>query len=236
MPESLPTAAPLATRAGAFTIHILTASGAAFALVAAMLATLSEWSAMFFVLGLALIVDAIDGPLARRFNVVELLPRWSGEGLDYVVDFVTYVFVPAFAVAASGLMPDGFAIPAGVLIVITGALYFADRTMKLDGNYFRGFPALWNAAAFYLFLLRPPGWIALAIVVILAGLTFAPIRFLHPVRVTQWRVITMPLLALWAVLAAIAVWTGLEPGRMVTLPLCLIAVYFFLAGYLQRVI
>ncbi len=227
-------AAPFATRAGAFLIHILTASGAALALIALMLAGHSRWPAMFSVLGVALVVDGIDGPLARRFRVMDLLPRWSGDSLDFVVDFVTYVFVPAFAIAASGLMPPTFAILAGILIVITGALYFADKNMKLDGNYFHGFPALWNAAVFYLFLLRPLPWIAFAAVVVLAALTFAPIRFVHPLRVTHWRPLTLALLTVWALLATFAVWQDLEPGPIVTIPLCIIGVYFFAAGWLHR--
>ena len=124
----------------AFAVHGLTASGAAFALVALILATGGQWSAMFVCLGLALIVDAVDGPLARAFKVAEVLPRWSGDTLDNVVDFVTYVFVPAYAIAGSGLMPPALALPAGIVIVITGAIYFADRQMKTADNYFRGFP------------------------------------------------------------------------------------------------
>ena len=91
-------------------------------------------------------------------------PRWSGDTLDFVVDFATYVFVPAYAIVAGGLLPAPAAIPAGVLIVVTSALYFADRDMKMADNCFRGFPALWNAAAFYLFLVRPDPWISLAAV------------------------------------------------------------------------
>ena len=141
---------------------------------------------MFFCLGLALIVDGIDGPLARAFNVAEVLPRWSGEMLDLVVDFITYVFVPAYAIAGQRLVAAraGDCRPASSSC-ITGALYFADREMKTRDNYFRGFPALWNLAAFYLYLLAPPPWIAAAGVVVLAGLTFAPIRFVHPLRVVR---------------------------------------------------
>ena len=90
---------------------------------------------MFAWLGVALVVDGIDGTFARRLSVAELLPRWSGDVLDLVVDFVTYVFVPAYAIAAGGLLPDrlGAARPAWS-IVVTGALYFADRDMKTDGQ------------------------------------------------------------------------------------------------------
>jgi phosphatidylcholine synthase len=189
---------------------------------------------MFLCLGLALIVDGADGPLAREFKVAQVLPRWSGDTLDLVVDFTTYVFVPAFAVVASGLMPDVLAIPSGVIVVITGAIYFADRRMKTEDNYFRGFPAVWNLAAFYLYLLQPPEWIGFAGVVALAVLTFLPVKFLHPLRVARLRWLNVALLAAWGVLALAAVVSGLQPGPFVTIPLCLIALYFFLAGLIGR--
>src|SRR5665647_2208325 len=98
-------------RIRAFVVHIFTACGAALAFLALILATGGHWAAMFFCLGAALIVDGVDGPLARAFKVVDVLPRWSGESLDLVVDFTTYVFVPAYAIAASGFLPDALAIP-----------------------------------------------------------------------------------------------------------------------------
>ena len=213
---------------------MLTACGAALALMALIFATGGHWEAMFFCLGLALIVDGVDGPLAREFKVAQVLPRWSGDTLDLVVDFTTYVFVPGYAIAASGLMPEFFAIPAGMLVVITGAIYFADRKMKTEDHHFRGFPAVWNLAAFYLYVLQPPAWIAAAGVVVLAALTFLPVRFVHPLRVKQWRWLNVALLALWALLALMTVVTGLQPGPIVTLPLCAIALYFLIAGLITR--
>ena len=189
---------------------------------------------MFFCLGLALVVDAVDGPLAREFKVAEVLPRWSGETLDLIVDFPTYVFVPAFAIGASGLLPYALAIPAGIVVVISGALYFADRQMKTPDNYFRGFPAVWNLAAFYLYLLAPPPWPAAAMIAALAVLTFVPIKFLHPLRVKRLRVLNIVLLAAWAVLAFLAVIDDLAPGPYVIWPLVAIAIYFFGAGLLRR--
>ena len=105
-------AAPLRIHAiRAFAVHIFTACGAALAFLALVLATGGHWAAMFFCLGLALVVDGVDGPLAREFKVAEVLPRWSGETLDLIVDFATYVFVPAYAIAASGLLPKALADP-----------------------------------------------------------------------------------------------------------------------------
>jgi phosphatidylcholine synthase len=220
-------------RVRAFIVHVFTASGAALALLALILATGGHWTGMFFCLGLALVVDGADGPIARAFDVQKVLPRWSGDTLDLVVDFVTYVFVPAYAIAASGLLPQVLAIPAGILVVISGALYFADREMKTKDNYFRGFPAVWNLAAFYLYLLEPPEWAAAVAIAILAGLSFAPIKFLHPLRVQQWRVFNIALLAVWAALAFIAIVQDLLPGLYVVLPLSFIAVYFFAIGLLR---
>jgi phosphatidylcholine synthase len=217
----------------AFTIHIFTATGAALALLAMILATGGHWAAMFLCLGLALVVDGADGPLARAFDVQKLLPRWSGDTLDLIVDFTTYVFVPAYAISASGLLPQWSAIPAGIVVVISGALYFADREMKTKDNYFRGFPAVWNLAAFYLYLLEPPEWAAAVAVVVLAALSFAPIKFLHPLRVQHWRAFNIMLLALWAVLAFVAIIQDLSPGIYIALPLSLIAVYFFVVGLLR---
>jgi phosphatidylcholine synthase len=217
-------------RIRAFTVHIFTASGAALALLAMILATGGHWAAMFLCLGLALVVDGADGPLARAFDVQKLLPRWSGDTLDLVVDFTTYVFVPAYAISASGLLPQWLAIPAGIVVVISGALYFSDRKMKTKDNYFHGFPAVWNLAAFYLYLLEPPEWVAAIAVVVLAALSFAPIKFLHPLRVQHWRMFNIVLLALWAVLAFVAVVQDLSPGIYITLPLSLIAIYFFAVG------
>lgn len=220
-------------RVRAFTVHAFTATGAALALLALILATGGHWAAMFFCLGLALIVDGADGPMARAFDVQKVLPRWSGDTLDLIVDFTTYVFVPAYAISASGLMPQFLAIPAGIVVVISGALYFADRDMKTKDNYFLGFPALWNLAAFYLYLLEPPEWAAAGALVVLAGLSFAPIKFLHPLRVEHWRMFNVAILAAWALLAFVAVIRDLSPGPYVTLPLCVIALYFLAAGLLR---
>jgi phosphatidylcholine synthase len=220
-------------RIRAFTVHVFTATGAALGLLALILATGGHWSGMFFCLGMALLVDGADGPMARAFEVDKLLPRWSGETLDLIVDYTTYVFVPAYAIGASGLLPQGLAIPTAIIVVICGALYFADREMKTTDNYFRGFPAVWNLAAFYLYLLEPPEWAAALSIVALAALSFTPIKFLHPLRVRRWRIVNIALMAAWGILALIALIHDLAPGVFVTLPLSLIAIYFFLIGLLR---
>ncbi len=199
-----------------FLIHVITASGAGWALLAMIAAADHAWPRMFAWLGLALFMDAIDGPMARRVKLWDTLPRWSGATLDLVVDFVTYVFVPAYAITASGLLPHGFAALSGIAIVITSALYFADGQMKLEDNYFQGFPAIWNAAAFYLFLIAPGPWMALAFVTALVVMTFLPIPFIHPVRVVRHRAVNMILMVVWSGLAVIAMMHDMAAGPLVT--------------------
>ena len=218
----------------AFAIHVFTASGAALGLGALIYAVRGQWTAMFVCLGIALIIDGVDGTFARVFRVADLLPRWSGDVLDLVVDFTTYVFVPAYALAASGLLPEPFALAAAMLIVMTGALYFADNRMKTADNYFRGFPALWNAAVFYLFLLRPSPWIAAATIMVLAVLTFVPFKFLHPMRVKRLRGLNVAALIAWSLLALLAVLRDLEPGPWVAAGLVVIGLYFISIGLLDR--
>jgi phosphatidylcholine synthase len=218
----------------AFAVHLLTASGAAIAFGAMIAAIQGEFTVMFGLLGVALIVDGIDGYFARRLRVAEVLPRWSGEVLDYVVDYLTYVFVPAYALASAAILPQPWAIPAAVAVAVSGALYFADREMKTKDNYFSGFPAVWNVPVFYLLLLQPPAPIAAAGIMGLAAATFLPVPFVHPFRVKRLRALTVLLLVAWAALAAFALWRDMAPGPFVTGALCAIAIYFLGAGLFRR--
>jgi phosphatidylcholine synthase len=235
MDPSKPSAKPAnPTLTAAFAVHVFTACGAGCALMALLAAVRTDWPQMFVWLGAALIIDGIDGTFARRLHVAEVLPRWSGDVLDLVVDILNYVFVPAYALAASGLLPDAVAIPLGIVIVVTGSLYFADRLMKTSDYYFRGFPALWNVAAFYLFLLKPAPWLGAAAIAVLAALTFVPFHVAHPVRIVHLRVLTTGALIAWTVLAIYAVAKNLEPGLWAVAGLCLLAIYFVGVGFLRR--
>lgn len=216
--------------ARAFAVHMFTATGVGLGFAALLAACERRWTLMFWCLGIALLVDGIDGTMARKYRVAELLPRWSGDVLDLVIDFVTYVFVPAYAIATSGMLPPSLAIPAGLAIAVTGALYFADRDMKTPDHYFRGFPVLWNAVAFYLFILKPAPWVAMAAIAILVVLTFAPIKFLHPFRVKRLRPVTLAALAIWCVLAVVSLVHDLAPAPWIGYSLVIAGLYFFAVG------
>ena len=145
----------MSLRLRAASVHLLTATGAAFALLALLAAARGDWQSMFVWLGVALVVDSIDGPLARRLHVTTVLPRWSGERLDLIVDFLTYVAVPAFAVSQADLLPQQFRLPAGIAILLSSLFHVADQESKTKEGYFVGFPAIWNVVCLYLFAFMP---------------------------------------------------------------------------------
>jgi phosphatidylcholine synthase len=223
--EPQQTEATAGRRAAAFSVHVFTALGAGVALNALLEAVREHWTAMFWWLGVALVIDGVDGPIARRLDVVGLQPDWSGEVLDLVVDFVTYVFVPAYAITASGLLWPIAAPVLGAGIAVSGALYFADRRMKSDDNHFRGFPGLWNIAAFYLFLLQwSPAASSLSVAALIV-LTFMPFYVVHPLRVVRLRRLTLCLIGAGSVLAVVTLIYDFKPGTAVTAALCAIGLY-----------
>ena len=186
-------------------VHLFTASGAALGLIALFLAADGRFAEMFGWLGVALFVDAVDGALARRFKVTETAPFIDGVALDLVVDFLNYVVTPLVALWRSGLLEPAFAEAVCALVCACSALYFADRRMKTSDYWFRGFPALWNVVVFYLLVLRAPANASLAIVLTATALMFAPVVFIHPLRVKRLRPVTIAVTAIWAAAAIAAV-------------------------------
>ena len=126
----------MSERLSAAGIHLLTATGAAFALLALVAASRGDWQWMFIWLGVALIVDTVDGALAGRVGVVKVLPRFSGERLDLIVDFLIYVAVPAFAFSQSDLLPEASRLPAGIAVILSSLFHMADQESKTkDGAW-----------------------------------------------------------------------------------------------------
>ncbi len=191
-------------QARAFSVHLLTASGSFLAFLSLVAASEERWTAMFWWLGLALFVDGIDGPIARKLEVKEILPTWSGELLDNIIDYVTYVLIPAFALYQRGLMGEGLSFLSAAIIVVSSAIYYADTGMKTKENFFKGFPVVWNMVVFTLFVIEPGEWISFAVVVIAGIMTFVPVNFLHPVRVVRLRPINLGITLAWCAFGGLA--------------------------------
>ncbi|SFJ80856.1 CDP-diacylglycerol-choline O-phosphatidyltransferase [Bosea sp. OK403] len=214
----------------AYGVHVFTALGAALGLLSLQAVISGDLAQAFGWLAAALLVDALDGPLARKLKVKELARRYDGAQLDLVVDFITYVFVPAAMLLRADVMAQPWGLLCGVVVALTSALYFADTGMKTDDWWFRGFPAVWNIVLFYIVAFAPPAWLAVAVVLVATALMFAPVVFVHPVRVRRWRWLTLSILALWAGAALWTVWQEMRPDGLAKGVLLVAVAYFVLLG------
>lgn len=218
----------------AYSVHLLTATGAVFAMLALLAAVDQAWSIMFVWLVVAFFVDGIDGPLARHYHVKENAPQIDGELLDLIIDYLTYVFIPAFALFKSGLLPGWTGWIATIVITFASALYFADTRMKTKDNSFSGFPGCWNMVVLVFFAVTPNFWVMLAIIAILAIAMFVPFKFIHPVRTERWRSFSLPMALAWTGFAGWAALVNFHPHSWAHWGLIVTSFYLISAGMLQQ--
>ncbi|WP_421089622.1 phosphatidylcholine synthase [Pseudochrobactrum sp. MP213Fo] len=223
-----------APKAKAFSVHLLTASGSFLAFLSLVAASESNWTAMFLWLGLALFVDGIDGPIARKLEVKYVLPNWSGELLDNIIDYVTYVLIPAFALYQSGFMGHGLSFLSGAIIVISSAIYYADTSMKTTENFFKGFPVVWNMVVFTLFIINPGEWTAFAVVVVSAIVSFLPLNFLHPVRVVRLRPLNLTIFMLWCAFGVAGIFYQMDAPLWVRIGITVTGIYLYCIGIIMQ--
>lgn len=223
-------------RMRAIFVHLFTATGAVFAMLAMLAAVDRKWDLMFLWLVVAFFVDGIDGPLARKYEVKRNAPEFDGILLDLIIDYLTYVFIPAFALFASGLMDGWTGWFAIIVITFASALYFADTRMKTKDNSFSGFPGCWNMVVIVVFALKPNFWIILALVTVLAIAMFLPWKFIHPVRTERWRMVSLPVALAWTFFAGWAAWVDFHPESWAHWGLVATSVYLIFAGIAQMLI
>ena len=223
-------------RLKALSVHLLTASGAVLSMLAMLEAVKGEWSMMFLWLVAALIVDGIDGPLARRYDVLKNWPNYDGVLMDLIVDYLTYVFIPAFALFKSGLLPGWTGWIAIIIIVYGSVVYFADTRMKTKDKSFAGFPACWNMVVLVLFAVEPSQSVILGIVVALTVTMFTNLKFVHPVRTKRWRSVTLPMASAWVVFAGWAALADFHANIWAHWGLVITSVYLCCAGIAQQIV
>ena len=195
-------------RGVAWAVHAFTTCGIVLGFLALVSVLKNDPVAAFMWLGLALFVDGVDGTLARKARVLEYTPNVDGRTLDNVIDFFTYVAVPALMVYWFDMTPVDFifsgqtwSLISAAAIMAVSCYTFANVGMKSDDYYFVGFPALWNVVVLYFFVLQTGPITNLLTIGFLCILTFIPIKFVHPLRVTDWREITIPMTVLWAAMS-----------------------------------
>ena len=222
-------------RIAALSVHLFTASGAVFAMLSMLAAANYQWSLMFLWLVVAFAVDGIDGPLARRFDVKNYAPRFDGVLLDLIIDYLTYVFIPAFALFQSGLLPGWTGWVTIIIITFASAMYFCDGNMKTKDNSFHGFPGCWNMVALVMFAIQPNFCIILSLVTTLAIAMFLPLKFIHPVRTERWRHASLPITLLWISFAGWSAWVDFSSNPIILWGLTITSLYLISAGLFQQI-
>lgn len=214
----------------AWLAHLYTASGAGMALAAVLALEAGDLRATFLWLVLATVVDATDGVLARALQVKARLPWFDGATLDNIVDYLTYVFVPALVVVKTALVPPQLALPIGAAMLIASGYGFsrADAKVATTDHFFTGFPSYWNIVAVYLVDWRLSPAVNAAILAVLVVLVFVPLRYVYPSRTRTWRPVTIALGAVWGVCLSVVIWR-LPDGGGVWSWLALVFPVYYLA-------
>ena len=224
----------MSSRLKALSVHYFTAIGAILAMLAMLAAVDERWDLMFLWLVVAFFVDGLDGPLARKYDVKKFAPEYDGVLLDLIIDYLTYVFIPAYALFVSGLLNGWSGWVCIIVIAFTSVLYFADTRMKTKDNSFAGFPGCWNMLVLVLFSIQPIWQIILITVILLAISMFSNLKFIHPVRTVRWRLISLPIAALWTFLGGYAAWYNFNISGEIKILFVLATTYLLFAGILQQ--
>ena len=225
----------MSIRYKALAVHLFTATGAVFAMLSMLAAVEENWSLMFLWLVVAFIVDGIDGPLARKYDVKTNAPEFDGYLMDLIIDYLTYVFIPAYALFKSGLLPGWTGWLAIIVITFASVVYFADTRMKTKDNSFSGFPGCWNMVVLVLFACSPNFYVILGLVVLFSVGMFIPFKFVHPVRTDRWRMLTLPTAIAWVGFAIWAAWVNFHPETWALWGLVATSIYLAFAGIVQQI-
>ncbi len=213
-------------RAAGMAVHAFTASGALCALLALQATLETRFEVAFGWLFLALAIDAVDGTLARAVDIEATVPRFSGERLDLVVDYLTYVFVPVLLMLKAGFLPGNLGWGLAAAILLSSLYHFADTESKADDNSFVGFPAVWNLVAFFLLSFAVPPWGAMLLTALLCALAFVPMRWIHPLRVRRNAILNVGMMTVGLGAAAWILVTGFPGPILARLALGVATAYF----------
>ncbi len=189
----------------AWSVHLLTASGAVWGFLALIAIESGDYRMAFLWMILSILVDSVDGTLARLLNVKKYAAGLDGALLDNIIDYFTYVVIPAYFLYKSDLLPAGWQLAGAVSILLTSAYQFSQTDAKTDDHYFKGFPDYWNVMVIYMLVMHIPPVINLVILAVLNILVFVPIKYVYPSRTTVAHRLTLVLTYLYGVIGTIAV-------------------------------
>ena len=218
----------LSQKIAAWGVHAFTSSGLITGFLALIAIGEKNWSVAFLWLFVSLVIDGVDGSLARLFKVKEVLPSMDGKNIDFVIDFANYAIVPAYFFYMAEMVPQSWMFPCLTLILLSSALYYGKDGMVADEQYFVGFPVLWNIVVFYCFFIFQNNLeLNVAIVVIFAILHFVPVKYAYPSRSKKYFWLHLIVSLSWFIGAGLVLFYF--PQRIFIIEVLLIAVIFYFA-------
>ena len=217
----------------AWLVHLYTALGAVVAFIAIILIEQLKFQEAFWLMSLAVVIDATDGTLARAARVKECLPWFDGDRLEDIIDYLNYVIVPCWFFIHANLLPAEDALWLASLPLLASAYGFCQKDAKTSDHFFLGFPSYWNIVAFYFYVLRWPAWINAFTILVLSILVFVPIKYIYPSRSPHFRLLTNSVGTLWAFAVLAIIYLLPEPPRpLVFVSLAFPAYYTLLSLWL----
>lgn len=210
----------------AWLVHLYTALGAAVAFLAIIFIEQLKFQEAFWLMSLAVVIDATDGTLARAAQVKEIIPWFDGDRLEDIVDYANYVIVPCWFFVNANLLPAQDALWLASLPLLASAFGFCRKEAKTADNFFLGFPSYWNIVAFYLYVFRLPPWINAFTILFLSVLVFIPIKYIYPSRSPHFRILTNSLGTLWGVAVLAIIYLLPEPPRNLLFVSLVFPVYY----------
>lgn len=187
----------------AWGVHLFTASGAIWGLLAILAIFENNYKAMILWMVLAVLVDGFDGMLARWADVKKYADGIDGALLDNILDYLNYVLVPVIFIIKANVLPESTRLFMACLILITSAYQFTQSDAKTDDHHFKGFPSYWNVVALYMLIMNLNPWLNFAFLMLFNILVFVPVKYIYPSRNTYLKNITLWLTYLYG---AVGIW------------------------------
>ncbi len=215
----------------AWLVHLYTASGALIALLTLSLIEQARFQEAFWLMSLAVLIDATDGTLARLVRVKERIPWFDGDRLDDIVDYINYVLVPVIFLVRADLLPKDAAIWLAAAPLLASAYGFCQKEAKTSDHFFLGFPSYWNIVAFYLYVLQTSHWMNAFLILVFSFLVFVPIKYLYPSRSPILRGPTIGLGILWGILVLATIYLLPHPPMLLVYASLLYPAYYLILSF-----
>lgn len=220
---------PWRQRLAGWLIHLFTASGAYVGLLALYAIYHQKPIAAFWCMFIAILIDAVDGMLARMVKIRYAVPEIDGTLLDNIVDFFNYTIVPSFFIMVIPMVSDAWLFPCVIAIIFSSAYQFTQVDAKTSDHFFKGFPSYWNIVIFYLFFWQMQHWVNVVVLFVLALLSFVPIKYVYPSRLDY---LAHSYILRYAMLLITVVWGCATAGLLWIYPLTNTMLVFVSMAYL----